>query len=213
MQKISRLSDDKNKFQDINKHKYFNSNSIWINLRSLKDLLLRKKNILPLPLIRNAKTLDPKNPDSEPVYQLETAMGTAINLFDNHAAIEIPKSRFIPVKNTADLLKIMSDAYQLDENFNLSATTDNDLTITLDQDYYKNYEDFIERFKDIPSLKNCTYLEVKGDVNFGENLRLTGKIIISNNESHQNPIYNLNLTNANIKIKGNSKIYIRHIYD
>ena len=61
---------------------------------------------MPLPLIWNQKTVDPRDPDSLPVYQLETAMGSAISVFDRAGAIRVPRTRFIPVKNTNDLLAV-----------------------------------------------------------------------------------------------------------
>ena len=41
------------------------------------------------------------------------AMGAAIECFEGAQAIEVPRSRFAPVKTTADLLVVRSDAYQL----------------------------------------------------------------------------------------------------
>ena len=55
------------------------------------------------PLIRNLKRLDPANPHSPEVIQLETAMGAAIECFKRTSAIEVPRKRFSPVKSTADL--------------------------------------------------------------------------------------------------------------
>ena len=51
-------------------------------------------------MIRNDKTVDPRNSASTPVYQLETAMGAAIAVFEGAKAIRVPRTRFIPIKNT-----------------------------------------------------------------------------------------------------------------
>ena len=40
-------------------------------------------------------------------------MGAAIACFDGAQAIQIPRSRFAPVKTTADMLALMSDAYNI----------------------------------------------------------------------------------------------------
>ncbi|OQY28046.1 MAG: UTP--glucose-1-phosphate uridylyltransferase, partial [Anaerolineaceae bacterium 4572_5.2] len=79
--------EDINNFQDINRHKFFNTNNLWLNLRALKEKLTEKDNILGLTMIRNAKTVDPRDPASTPVYQLETAMGAAIAVFPQAQAI------------------------------------------------------------------------------------------------------------------------------
>ena len=54
-------------------------------------------------MIRNRKTVDPRDPDSTPVYQLETAMGSALAVFKGAEAIRVPRARFAPVKKTDDL--------------------------------------------------------------------------------------------------------------
>ena len=38
-------------------------------------------------MIRNAKTIDPRDPESTPVYQIETAMGSAIGVFAGAGAV------------------------------------------------------------------------------------------------------------------------------
>src|SRR5258708_20533855 len=70
-------------------------------------------------MIRNQKNIDPRDKTSPKVYQLETAMGAAIECFDGAGAIEVPRSRFSPVKTTTDLLGVRSDAYELDQEFRL----------------------------------------------------------------------------------------------
>lgn len=41
-------------------------------------------------------------------------MGAAIKSFDNALGINVPRSRFLPVKTTSDLLLVMSNLYSLD---------------------------------------------------------------------------------------------------
>ncbi|MCB0168132.1 MAG: UTP--glucose-1-phosphate uridylyltransferase, partial [Anaerolineae bacterium] len=93
-------SDDMASFQDVSRHKYFNTNNLWLNLPALKAMLQAKDNILGLPMIRNSKTVDPRDSGSTPVYQLETAMGSAIGIFQGAGAIRVPRTRFAPVKTT-----------------------------------------------------------------------------------------------------------------
>jgi UDP-N-acetylglucosamine pyrophosphorylase len=46
--------------------------------------------------------------------QLETAAGAAIKHFKNVCGINVPRSRFLPVKNCSDLLLVKSNLYSLD---------------------------------------------------------------------------------------------------
>lgn len=68
---------------------------------------------LPLPLIKNAKTVNPREGSSAAVFQLETAMGSAIECFDGAAAVVVPRTRFAPVKTTSDLFLLRSDVYTI----------------------------------------------------------------------------------------------------
>ena len=110
---------DLDAFQNIDLHRYFNTNTLWIRLDALRAELDRGQGLLPLPLVRNEKTVDPRDKATPKVYQLETAMGAAIECFEGAAAIEVPRNRFAPVKTTADLLAVRSDAYELDPEFRL----------------------------------------------------------------------------------------------
>jgi len=168
-------------FQDIQRYRYFNTNNIWLHLPALKRLLDEHDGLLPLPLIRNSKPVDPTIPDSPGVYQLETAMGQAIGLFPKAEAIQIPRTRFMPVKDTADLLAVSSDLYVLDHDFTLhpnpARALDEDATVGLDKRYYGLIDQFQERFAHgMPSLLNCRRLSVRGDFYFGANLVFTGDV-------------------------------------
>ncbi len=161
-------------FQDIQKHRYFNTNNLWIKLPALQRIIAQKKGVMPLPLIWNQKTVDPSDPDSLPVYQLETAMGSAISVFDRAGAIRVPRTRFIPVKDTNDLLAVRSDRYMLTDRFQIvpnPGQKTEDIQIDLDPVYYKFIDDFEKRFSaGAPSLKNCNCLTVQGDFTFGKKL-------------------------------------------
>lgn len=69
--------------------------------------------VLELPLIKNKKTVNPRDSSSPPVFQLETAMGSAIECFDDAGAVIVPRERFAPVKTTNDLFGLRSDAYKV----------------------------------------------------------------------------------------------------
>lgn len=180
-------------FQDVSRHRYFNCNSLWVNLVTLGELMKKRNNILGLPLIRNKKTVDPRDPHSTPVYHLETAMGAAISAFDGAGALRVPRSRFSPVKTTGDLFAVYSDAYELTEDFRvrLSPARAHPLppVIDLDPHYYRHFDQLQERFpQGPPSLIECEHLSIIGDVRFGKDIRLKGSVFIVNESDDQEEI-------------------------
>jgi UTP--glucose-1-phosphate uridylyltransferase len=175
--------EDEDAFQDIGRHRYFNSNNLWINLRTLKSVLDERDGVLGLPMIVNKKTVDPGDKSSPAVYQLETAMGAAIDVFEGAAAIEVPRARFAPVKTTNDLLVVRSDAYELTDDAELHLVRDEPPFVDLDSDHYKLLRDFDARFpKGAPSLKECDRLAVNGDVKFGADVVVRGLVTIEGDQ-------------------------------
>lgn len=170
--------EDQDAFADINRHKFFNTNNLWLDLKELKKILKAKDYKLNLPLIRNAKTVNPTNHHSTPIFQIETAMGAAIEIFPNSQAIEVPRTRFAPVKTTNDLLLVRSDLYELNEKFELQPKDANlqKPVIDLDPRFYKFIQDFEARFPaGNPTLAECKELKVEGDFTFGANVKIKGK--------------------------------------
>jgi UTP--glucose-1-phosphate uridylyltransferase len=165
-------------FEDIDRHSFFNTNNLWLNLNSLQSQPLPQ-----LPVIVNRKTVDPTNPKSCPVLQLESAMGAAISAFPKAAAIEVSRRRFLPVKTLADLLLLRSDLYRLNAQSELEAMSPERMPqISLDSRYYATYDDFARRFQAIPRLLQCRSLTVKGDIHFLESLDLVGDVELCNPE-------------------------------
>jgi UTP--glucose-1-phosphate uridylyltransferase len=179
-------------FQDITRYGFFNTNNIWINLGSLKTLFENETSI-HLPMILNPKTVDPRNKTSPPVFQIETAMGAAISLFDDTTAVRVPRSRFFPVKSCNDLLALRSDCYVLGEKNNLriapqrvSAGRTDTIKIRLDPNFYGKIDLLEERFKEgLPSLVNCESLNIEGDVYFEGEVTIKDSVSIKN--SHSSP--------------------------
>jgi UTP--glucose-1-phosphate uridylyltransferase len=168
-------------FQDIERYRYFNTNNLWLHLPSLQQLLLEHNNLLDLPLIRNEKPIDPTQPTSPRVYQLETAMGSALALFHGAQAMRIPRSRFIPVKKCNDLLLLWSDVYELSEAYlpRLADALENPPLVTLDDAHYALIGDLRMRFPyGAPSLVAANTLRVSGDVHFGRNVVICGNVRI-----------------------------------
>jgi UTP--glucose-1-phosphate uridylyltransferase len=179
---------DKSFFEDIHRHRFFNTNNIWMNLKSLQKLLNESQGLLQLPLIINKKHIDPADRKSPEIYQLETAIGAAVSIFNLAGALHVPRMRFAPVKNTNDLLIIRSDYYHLFENYQLRPSPERSheaIDIDLDPHFYRSIQDFDLRFPyGVPSLKNCRSLKVRGDVHWGKNTRLEGDAIVTNQATH-----------------------------
>lgn len=185
LREVAQCADeDMHAFQDIERHRYFNTNNIWLHLPTVKDVMARHKGLLPLPMIKNKKTIDPRNAESAQVIQLETAMGSAISVFPHAGAIRVPRTRFAPVKSTNDLLAVRSDCYTLTDHYHVvpnPACDVNKLNINLDSGYYKRIDDFERRFPfGAPSLVDCNSLLIKGDFNFGSDVKMKGSVSLIN---------------------------------
>ena len=141
-------------------------------------------------MIRNAKTVDPKDTRSPAVYQLETAMGAAIGVFPGAQVLRVGRDRFMPVKTCEDLLRLRSDIYTLDPDYQLRANVNSRMTlIQLDAHYYKRIDDFEARFAEgAPSLRECTQLTVQGDVRFGAGVVCRGVARVVNHAGEQRRI-------------------------
>ncbi len=166
-------------FQDITRHRYFNTNNLWVRLDALKNYLAEHAGIVPLPVIRNTKTVDPRDAATPKVYQLETAMGAAIQCFAGARAVCVPRSRFFPVKTCSDLLLLRSDAVQIDEAGRMSLAPECGgvaPVVELDSKLYK-LVDSLEKLG-VPSLKNVSRLVVKGEHCFSAGEALSGEVHI-----------------------------------
>ncbi|MGY4643647.1 UTP--glucose-1-phosphate uridylyltransferase [Cellulomonas sp. URHB0016] len=171
------LPDDAAAASDIDRHQYFNTNNLWLDLRALADELARTGGVLDLPLIRNEKTVDPSDKTSPKVVQIESAMGAAIEVFDGAAVLEVDRSRFLPVKTTNDLLVLRSDVYRLEDDRRLTAQVEAPF-VDLDEEHYKTIAKFDARVPVAPSLVDATSLRVRGDWTFGAGVVVAGDAVL-----------------------------------
>src|SRR5579859_2261038 len=175
---------DLDAFQDTTRHRYFNTNNLWIRLDSLAELLQQNQGFVPLPLIKNAKTVDPRDKTSKPVFQLETAMGAAIECFDHAGAIVVPRTRFAPVKTTSDLLALRSDAFELTAEWHVSPAgrgRNPGPIVDLDPNYYRLVDQLDASLSaGVPSLRDCCELVVRGPVQFNDQNVIRGKVTVTN---------------------------------
>ncbi|THG01692.1 hypothetical protein TEA_023710 [Camellia sinensis var. sinensis] len=163
-----------NEFKSIEKFKIFNTNNLWVNLNAIKRLV--EADALKMEIIPN-----PKEVDGIKVLQLETAAGAAIRFFDQAIGINVPRSRFLPVKATSDLLLVQSDLYTLNDGFvsrNQARANTTNPSIELGPEF-KKVSNFLSRFKSIPSIIELDILKVSGDVWFGAGVILKGKVVIA----------------------------------
>ena len=98
-----RSKEDLEALADLERHRFCSTNNLWFDLAAMKQALDVRGGMLGLPLIRNVKTVDPADKSTPEVIQVETAMGAAIEVFEDSALIEVGRDRFVPVKTTNDL--------------------------------------------------------------------------------------------------------------
>jgi UTP--glucose-1-phosphate uridylyltransferase len=171
--------EDLEALQDIDRHRYVNTNNLWLDLRALDAAMRERDGVLGLPMIRNEKTVDPADKSSPAVYQLETAMGAAIEVFEGSRALRVPRTRFAPVKTTDDLLALRSDAYRLTGDARVELVPDQVPVVTLDSEHFKILRDFEARFPAGPlSLRECERFAVEGDVRFGAGVVARGSVTV-----------------------------------
>jgi UTP--glucose-1-phosphate uridylyltransferase len=173
-------------FTDEFRHPFFHTNNLWFDLEALARTLRERKSVLGLPLIKNEKTVDPADPSSPKVIQIETAMGAAIEVFEGATAIGVGRDRFLPVKTSSDLLVLRSDAYDLEDDGRLTKVADPTPVVDLDDKHYKIITDFDHRFPaGAPSLKEARYLRVNGDWTFEEGVHVIGEVTLEDRRAPQ----------------------------
>lgn len=162
-------------FKSVKTFKFFNTNNIWARLESIDRVLNART--MNMEIIVNNKTLD----NGMRVIQLETAVGAAMKCFDGGIGINVPRSRFLPVKKTSDLLLVMSNLYSLKYGSlvmspqRMFPTTP---LVKLGDNHFSKVKEFLGRFANIPDLIELDHLTVSGDVTFGRGVSLRGTVII-----------------------------------
>ena len=170
-------AEDMPAFQDITRHRFFNTNNLWIRLDVLRDFMAAHGGIVPLPVICNAKHLDPRDAATPAIYQLETAMGAALQCFPGARAVCVPRSRFFPVKTCSDLLLLRSDAVEISPEGAMSLAPEcggKAPVISLDSAHYKLVDSLAAL--GVPSLKHVTRLTVHGQWSFAPGEPLSGEV-------------------------------------
>ena len=175
------LEEDKAALADLERHRFTSTNNLWFDLAAMKAELDARDGILGLPLIKNTKTVDPADPATPEVIQVETAMGAAIEVFEGAQVIEVFRDRFIPVKTTNDLLVLRSDCYdfEADAHLRLADGVGQVPFVDLDPRFYKLVREFDARFAEgVPSLRQAEQLVVNGDWYFGPDVTVVGDAVL-----------------------------------
>lgn len=176
------VAGEESDFRDITKHKYFNTNNMWINLIALKKAMNEHKGMLPLPVVRNKKTVCPTDLSTAKVLQLESAIGSAFSFFDKASAMVIPRTRFAPVKSCNDMLAVRSDCYVVtsDHRLVLAETRKGKPPVIILADQYYNFFNLMEKLtpNGTPSLVECERLEIKVPIAFEPSARIIGNVVI-----------------------------------
>ncbi|XP_065893166.1 UTP--glucose-1-phosphate uridylyltransferase-like [Dysidea avara] len=168
--------------------KLFNTNNLWVNLKALKPKL--DKNKLTMEVIVNNLPADKHGI----TILLETAAGAAVSNFSQVLAVTVPRSRFLPVKTTSDLLLMRSNFYIIGDDGSLEINPkcyeptqdnlDNPKTarsapqIKLSDDYFQKVAMLESRIQQIPNILKLDRLVVAGNVTIGINVTLKGVVII-----------------------------------
>jgi hypothetical protein len=117
------------------------------------------------------------------VFQLETAMGAAIEYFEQSGAMVVPRTRFAPVKTTADLFALRSDAYRVTDDWRiLLSEGDSAQPPKLDLDDHYRLVDQMEAAvpEGVPSLRCCRELQIRGPVQFSAATQFHGTVSVTN---------------------------------
>jgi UTP--glucose-1-phosphate uridylyltransferase len=172
--------EDEESFRDYRHWRYYNTNNLWVDLGALDGALEESDGVLELSLIVNHKTVDPRDSESTAVVQLESAMGSAIQSFAGAELLCVPRTRFVPVKTTNDLLTLRSDVYRISDGMVVAPIPERAERlpyVDLDSRFYKVIDAFEARFPaGSPSLREANRLVVHGDVTFGSGVVVRGDV-------------------------------------
>ncbi len=175
---------DEPAFQDVTKHQYFNTNNLWVRLDKLKEAIQAAGGLIPLPMIKNGKTVDPKDASSPAVWQLETAMGAAIECFTGSSAVVVPRTRFVPVKKCNDLLLLRSDTYVLTPDGTPAlapARQGKAPVLNLDDKAYKLVQQLEAATQGgAPSLVGADRVTIQGEVWLSSGVVFEGTTVVTN---------------------------------
>jgi UTP--glucose-1-phosphate uridylyltransferase len=147
----------------------FNTNNLWVNLRAIQRLVAQDAlDMEPLVSVRAVR-------NNTKVVQLESAAGEAVRYFKNFLGIQVPRSRFLPVKSSSDLFLVQSNLYQIKHGSLVvnPARDGSSIPIVKLGLEFQSQREYAARFaKGIPNIVELDHLTVAGDVKFGSDITL-----------------------------------------
>ncbi|KAH3670494.1 hypothetical protein OGAPHI_001009 [Ogataea philodendri] len=195
--------DHTEEFKSIKKFTNFNTNNLWINLPAIKRLV--EANALQMEIIPNSKSISVGNSEMG-VLQLETAVGAAIRHFKNAHGVVVPRSRFLPVKTSSDLMLVKSDLFNLQHGaLNLDSARFGGAPLIKLGSHFKKVSNFQQRIPHMPRILELDHLTVTGNVYFGKGVQLKGTVIIVCSEGQRIDIPNGSIL-ENVVVTGNLTI-------
>ena len=178
------------------------TNNLWVNLKEIKaalasgalrsPVIVNERNV-PLP-IGGAAAADAAADAAPgggggggggivPVLELETAAGAAIEFFPHAIGIVVPRMRFLPVKNTADLFAVQSNLFDVRHGvLHLSAARSSpSLPVIRLGPEFASLEQFERRVRAggaTPCILEADHISITGDVHFGRGVVLRGSVVV-----------------------------------
>lgn len=168
-------------FKSVTKFKIFNTNNLWIKLSAIKRLV-EENAFKDMDVIINHKVAFGKQ-----VIQLERAAGAAIHFFKGSQGVNVPRTRFLPVKTCSDLFVVQSNIYVRNDGimqFSPKRAYPAAPLVNLGP-YFRKVADYSARLPSIPDLLELDSLTVSGDVSFGRGVSLRGTVVIVVNEGQR----------------------------
>jgi UTP--glucose-1-phosphate uridylyltransferase len=179
---IAQVPADKvDEFKSIKKFMIFNTNNLWVRLDAIKRLV-ESGALVSMDVIPNQKAVN-----GLAVLQLERAAGAAMEYFGRAQGVNVPRSRFLPVKSCSDLFLVQSNIYALSNGalvMNPKREFGTTPVVKLGDQFGKVAE-YKRRFKSVPDMVELDHLTVCGDVTFGAGVKLAGTVIIVANHGEQ----------------------------
>jgi UTP--glucose-1-phosphate uridylyltransferase len=176
----------KSEFTSIKKFRIFNTNNIWVSTRAIRRLVSGGSGSLLelLDIIVNSKIHEESGVQ---LLQLETAVGAAVKHFHGAHGVNVPRSRFLPVKSCSDLFLVQSDLYALSHGALSMSSRRQFATTPLVKlgDHFKKVSQYMCRFASPPHIIELDHLTVVGDVYFGRDVTLRGTVIIVANDGER----------------------------
>ena len=168
-------------FKAVSKFRIFNTNNLWVQLPAIKNLV--ESHMLCMEIITNNTQIN----NGDKIIELSTAIGAAVKCFNHSIGVNVPRSRFLPVKTCSDLLLVMSNLYNMSNGTLLMSSQRQFSTTPFVKlgNYFKKVKEFLKRFDGIPDIIDLDHLTVAGDVTFGRGIVLRGTVIIIANHGER----------------------------